>query len=158
GVGCSNSSLRVRLNFLGTANDQPQNAGARADRRRFRADAPIVDRIARGRPGNHRGRHRGRSVYRARPHQSAQSRCYHPRRRDGHMDGLTFLRKIMALRPMPVVMVSTLTQSGAETTLEALEVGAVDFIAKPAQERAERLTELADELQRKVKAAAQVRV
>jgi chemotaxis response regulator CheB len=75
-----------------------------------------------------------------------------------HMDGLTFLRKIMALRPMPVVMVSTLTQSGAETTLEALEVGAVDFIAKPAQERAERLTELADELQQKVKAAAQVRV
>ncbi len=48
-----------------------------------------------------------------------------------HMDGLTFLRKIMTLRPMPVVMISTLTQSGAETTLEALEIGAVDFIAKP---------------------------
>jgi chemotaxis response regulator CheB len=46
-----------------------------------------------------------------------------------HMDGLTFLRKIMALRPMPVVMISTLTQSGAETTLEALEIGAIDFIA-----------------------------
>jgi two-component system, chemotaxis family, protein-glutamate methylesterase/glutaminase len=75
-----------------------------------------------------------------------------------HMDGLTFLRKIMALRPMPVVMISTLTQSGAETTLEALEVGAVDFIAKPAHEQAERLSELADELQQKVKAAAQVRV
>src|ERR1700722_6938240 len=42
-----------------------------------------------------------------------------------HMDGLTFLKKIMALRPIPVVMVSTLTQSGADTTLEALEVGAV---------------------------------
>ena len=53
-----------------------------------------------------------------------------------HMDGLTFLRKIMALRPMPVVMISTLTQSGAETTLEALEIGAVDFIAKPAHEQA----------------------
>ena len=50
-----------------------------------------------------------------------------------HMDGLTFLRKIMALRPMPVVMISTLTQGGAETTLEALEIGAVDFVAKPAQ-------------------------
>jgi two-component system, chemotaxis family, protein-glutamate methylesterase/glutaminase len=75
-----------------------------------------------------------------------------------HMDGLTFLRKIMALRPMPVVMISTLTQSGAETTLEALEVGAVDFIAKPAHEQAERLTELAEELQQKIKAAAQVRV
>src|SRR5215469_11085086 len=49
-----------------------------------------------------------------------------------HMDGLTFLRKIMALRPMPVVMISTLTQAGAEVTLEALEAGAVDFVAKPA--------------------------
>src|SRR3984957_10023693 len=39
-----------------------------------------------------------------------------------HMDGLTFLRKIMAFRAMPVVMISTLTQSGAETTLEALEI------------------------------------
>ena len=48
-----------------------------------------------------------------------------------HMDGLTFLRKIMTLRPMPVVMISTLTQGGADTTLEALEIGAVDFIAKP---------------------------
>jgi two-component system, chemotaxis family, protein-glutamate methylesterase/glutaminase len=75
-----------------------------------------------------------------------------------HMDGLTFLRKIMALRPMPVVMISTLTQSGAETTLEALEIGAVDFIAKPAPEQAERLADLAAELQQKVKAAAQVRV
>ena len=75
-----------------------------------------------------------------------------------HMDGLTFLRKIMALRPMPVVMISTLTQSGAETTLEALEIGAVDFIAKPELEQAERLADLAAELQQKVKAAAQVRV
>src|SRR5579884_1283725 len=72
-----------------------------------------------------------------------------------HMDGLTFLRKIMTLRPMPVVMISTLTQSGAETTLEALEIGAVDFVAKPAQERADRLAYLAEELQQKVKAAAQ---
>ena len=47
------------------------------------------------------------------------------------MDGVTFLRKIMTLRPMPVVMISTLTQAGAEITLEALEIGAVDFIAKP---------------------------
>src|ERR1700722_7587723 len=70
----------------------------------------------------------------------------------------TFLRKIMALRPMPVVMISTLTQSGAETTLEALEIGAVDFIAKPELEQAERLADLAAELQQKVKAAAQVRV
>lgn len=75
-----------------------------------------------------------------------------------HMDGLTFLRKIMTLRPMPVVMISTLTQSGAETTLEALESGAVDFIAKPTGELASGLADLAEELQRKVKAAAGVRV
>ena len=64
------------------------------------------------------------------------------------MDGVTFLRKIMALRPMPVVMVSTLTQAGAEMTLEALEVGAVDFIAKPTHQCRQRgWTELAEELQ-----------
>ena len=49
-----------------------------------------------------------------------------------HMNGIDFLRKIMELRPTPVVMISTLTQAGAETTLEALEIGAVDFVAKPA--------------------------
>ena len=75
-----------------------------------------------------------------------------------HMDGITFLRKIMALRPTPVVMISTLTQRGAETTLEALEIGAVDFIAKPTTDLANGLAELATELQRKVKAAAAVRV
>lgn len=75
-----------------------------------------------------------------------------------HMDGLTFLRKIMTLRPMPVVMISTLTQGGAETTLEALEIGAVDFIAKPASDPAHGLSDLAEELQRKVKAAARVRM
>jgi two-component system chemotaxis response regulator CheB len=47
------------------------------------------------------------------------------------MDGLDFLEKIMRLRPMPVLMVSTLTERGAETTLRALELGAVDFVAKP---------------------------
>lgn len=48
------------------------------------------------------------------------------------MDGLTFLEKIMRLRPMPVVMVSTLTVAGGEATLRALELGAVDFVTKPA--------------------------
>ena len=47
------------------------------------------------------------------------------------MDGLTFLQKVMAARPMPVIMVSSLTESGCETTLRALEIGAVDFITKP---------------------------
>lgn len=48
-----------------------------------------------------------------------------------NMNGLEFLEKIMRLRPMPVVMVSTLTMAGAEATLQALEIGAVDCIAKP---------------------------
>ncbi len=75
-----------------------------------------------------------------------------------NMDGVTFLRKIMALRPMPVVMISTLTQAGAETTLEALEIGAVDFIAKPTHDVANGLSEIASELQSKVKHAARARV
>jgi len=74
-----------------------------------------------------------------------------------HMDGLTFLRKIMTLRPTPVVMVSTLTQAGAEVTLEALEAGAVDFVAKPADLAGIKDT-FAAELQGKVKAAARTRV
>jgi len=50
------------------------------------------------------------------------------------MDGITFLKNLMRLRPMPVVMLSTLTTKGAEITLEALELGAIDFIAKPSVE------------------------
>lgn len=75
-----------------------------------------------------------------------------------HMDGVTFLRKIMTLRPTPVVMISTLTQAGAEITLEALEIGAVDFIAKPTSDVAKAMAGLASELQTKVKAAARARV
>ncbi len=75
-----------------------------------------------------------------------------------NMDGLTFLRKIMALRPMPVVMISTLTQAGADITLEALEIGAVDFIAKPTHDLAHSMPAIAAEVQAKVKAAAHARV
>ena len=55
------------------------------------------------------------------------------------MDGISFLRNLMRLRPMPVVMISTLTQQGSPITLEALEIGAVDFIAKPKVNVAEQL-------------------
>ncbi|HEX3936122.1 MAG TPA: chemotaxis response regulator protein-glutamate methylesterase [Xanthobacteraceae bacterium] len=72
------------------------------------------------------------------------------------MNGIDFLRKIMELRPTPVVMISTLTQAGAETTLEALEIGAVDFVAKPAELGA--VAQLGSELIPKVKAAARARV
>jgi two-component system, chemotaxis family, protein-glutamate methylesterase/glutaminase len=75
-----------------------------------------------------------------------------------HMDGVSFLRKIMTLRPMPVVMVSTLTQAGAEITLEALEIGAVDFIAKPVNNIAQELAAIAGDLQSKVKTAARTKV
>ena len=75
-----------------------------------------------------------------------------------NMDGITFLRKIMTLRPMPVIMVSTLTQAGADITLEALEIGAVDFIAKPSNDTTHGLAALTAELQAKVKAAARTRV
>lgn len=74
------------------------------------------------------------------------------------MDGLTFLENLMRLRPMPVVMVSSLTQQGAEVTLRALELGAIDFVAKPKVDVAGSLTEYADELVEKVKMAARARV
>jgi two-component system chemotaxis response regulator CheB len=74
------------------------------------------------------------------------------------MDGLSFLRKIIELRPMPVIMVSTLTQRGADVTLEALETGAVDFIEKPQSHGDEALDAFAIELSAKVKAAATMRI
>ncbi len=74
------------------------------------------------------------------------------------MDGLSFLRKIMALRPMPVVMISTLTQANADVTIKALEIGAVDFVTKPTTHVAAAMEALSSELQTKVKAAAQARV
>ena len=70
------------------------------------------------------------------------------------MDGLTFLHNLMRLRPMPVVMVSSMTQRGAETTLDALAMGAVDFLSKPKIDVAAKLPEYCDELIGKIKVAA----
>src|SRR6201991_4291464 len=67
------------------------------------------------------------------------------------MDGVTFLENLMRLRPMPVVMVSSLTQRGADVTLRALELGAIDFVAKPRIDIAGSLGDYADELIAKVK-------
>jgi two-component system chemotaxis response regulator CheB len=75
-----------------------------------------------------------------------------------NMDGLSFLDKIMRLRPMPVVMISSLTQKGAEITLQALEMGAVDFVGKPTTDLRNGLGEKSDEIVSKVKAAARARV
>src|SRR5580658_10072252 len=74
------------------------------------------------------------------------------------MNGLDFLEKLMRLRPMPVVMVSSLTAEGASTTLRALELGAVDFVAKAHGDVASSLTELAGDLTAKIRAAAVARV
>lgn len=70
------------------------------------------------------------------------------------MDGLTFLEKLMRGRPMPVVMVSSLTEAGCQTTLRALELGAVDFITKPKIDLREGMEEVAQDLIAKIKAAA----
>ena len=69
------------------------------------------------------------------------------------MDGLSFLEKLMALRPMPVVVVSTLTQKGTDAALRALELGAVDYVAKPQLDIRQGILALRDELIAKVKAA-----
>lgn len=74
------------------------------------------------------------------------------------MDGLTFLGNLMRLRPMPVVMVSSLTQQGAETTLQALELGAVDFVSKPVNDLAATFHEYAEEICAKIRIAANAKV
>ena len=74
------------------------------------------------------------------------------------MDGITFLSNLMRLRPMPVVMVSTLTERGAAVTLDALDLGAVDFVSKPKTNVACSVDQIADEIVAKVKAAARAQV
>ena len=74
------------------------------------------------------------------------------------MDGVTFLRNLMRLRPMPVVMISSLTEHGADITLEALEVGAVDFVAKPKIDVKTGLEEYREEIVAKVKVASKAKI
>jgi two-component system chemotaxis response regulator CheB len=69
------------------------------------------------------------------------------------MDGIEFLERLMRLRPMPVVMVSSFTESGSDTTLRALELGAVDFIGKPRMDSANSTDDYAQELLDKIRAA-----
>lgn len=70
------------------------------------------------------------------------------------MDGIEFLGRLMRLRPMPVIMISTLTARGAEVTMKALELGAVDFISKPRIGVADGLIELSSQIVEKVRIAA----
>jgi two-component system chemotaxis response regulator CheB len=74
------------------------------------------------------------------------------------MDGITFLRNLMRLRPMPVVMISALTESNAEVTLTALELGAVDFIAKPTMDVENALNDYAEDIIAKVIVASQANI
>ncbi|MBX3585957.1 MAG: chemotaxis response regulator protein-glutamate methylesterase [Ramlibacter sp.] len=73
-----------------------------------------------------------------------------------NMNGLDFLGKLMAVRPLPVIMISSLTQRGADATMRALELGAVDFFPKPAA--FEELDGVAADIAEKIRAAAQARV
>jgi len=72
------------------------------------------------------------------------------------MDGIEFLGRLMRLRPMPVVMISTLTERGADVTIRALELGAVDFVAKPRLGVANGLSDLSVQIVEKVRIAAAV--
>lgn len=70
------------------------------------------------------------------------------------MDGIDFLGRLMRLRPMPVLMISTLTERGAEVTMRALELGAVDFVAKPRIGVADGLSDLSSQIVEKVRIAS----
>lgn len=74
------------------------------------------------------------------------------------MDGVTFLKRYMSVMPIPTIMISSLTQEGAKITLEALEAGAVDVIPKPQLGLVDELPKLLAQINRRVKAAAQVNV
>jgi two-component system chemotaxis response regulator CheB len=74
------------------------------------------------------------------------------------MDGITFLKNLMRLRPMPVVMVSSLTERGADVTLDALAIGAVDYLSKPKIDLAATLKDYSEELIEKIKTASRASV
>ena len=74
------------------------------------------------------------------------------------MDGITFLRKLMTHYPIPTIMVSSLTQEGCDATLKALEVGAIDFVAKPTSRLGSDVGDVIDELYTKIKHASKAKV
>jgi two-component system chemotaxis response regulator CheB len=74
------------------------------------------------------------------------------------MDGLDFLARLMRLRPMPVVMISTLTERGAEVTMKALELGALDFVSKPRIGVADGLKDLSAQIVDKIRVAAVAKI
>lgn len=75
-----------------------------------------------------------------------------------HMDGLKAVEQIMSAMPTPIVMISSLTKAGAETTIKALDSGAIDFVYKPSGVVSPDITELAGEITSKIKLASKIRV
>lgn len=73
------------------------------------------------------------------------------------MDGIEFLRKLMIARPTPVIMISSLTEANCETTLKALELGAIDFVAKPKLDLQSGTMELAEQIIEKVSVASRAK-
>ena len=74
------------------------------------------------------------------------------------MDGISFLKNLMRLRPMPVVMISTLTEKGAQVTIEALSLGAIDYVAKPNKDFGKGLVEYQEEILTKIRTAASANI
>ena len=74
------------------------------------------------------------------------------------MDGIEFLEKLMRLKPLPVLMISTLTERGADVTMRALELGAVDFVTKPKLGVSQGMQEATAEITAKIRAVGQARV
>ncbi|MEM1024566.1 MAG: chemotaxis response regulator protein-glutamate methylesterase [Myxococcota bacterium] len=74
------------------------------------------------------------------------------------MDGVTFLSNLMRLRPMPVLMVSSLTDKSADVTLKAMELGAVDYVSKPKEDLARSLPLYKEEVLEKLRTAARAQV
>ena len=74
------------------------------------------------------------------------------------MDGITFLKNLMRLRPMPVIMISTLTEAGADITLEALQIGAFDYLPKPKENLGKGLVEYERDIVSKIRAAAEANI
>jgi len=74
------------------------------------------------------------------------------------MNGLDFLEKLMRLRPMPVVMISTLTDKGSAVTMQALSLGAVDFIAKPKMDQMQEMRAYSDLIANKIRIAAGAKI
>jgi len=74
------------------------------------------------------------------------------------MNGLDFLEKLMRLRPMPVVMISTLTEKGSAVTMQALSLGAVDFIAKPKMDQMQEMRAYSDHIANKIRVAAGAKI